>query len=174
SKRRSQGLSLDPIYHCLNRTILYQLSRPHKTVPQQVALLDSLRVLTVNRTLILGPGNHDQEFIGCLAHCLISLYVGSNLEGFGLEAEARMTTWHIMIPSDLEPDGNHSQDISEGRQLLLKAVNRVWTELIVNKKPTLEEIFKVTLPINERGLVDLSTARPLIEDAASKCWQNHI
>ncbi|XP_078070095.1 WD repeat and FYVE domain-containing protein 3 isoform X4 [Mustelus asterias] len=174
SKRRSQGLSLDPIYHCLNRTILYQLSRPHKTVPQQVALLDSLRILTVNRTLILGPGNHDQEFIGCLAHCLISLYVGSNLEGFGLEAEARMTTWHIMIPSDLEPDGTHSQDISEGRQLLLKAVNRVWTELIVNKKQALEEIFKVTLPTNERGLVDLSTARPFIEDAASKCWQNHM
>uniref|UniRef100_A0A8D0GDG6 WD repeat and FYVE domain-containing protein 3 n=1 Tax=Sphenodon punctatus TaxID=8508 RepID=A0A8D0GDG6_SPHPU len=59
SKRRSQGLSLDAVYHCLNRTILYQFSRPHKTVPQQVALLDSLRVLTVNRNLILGPGNHD-------------------------------------------------------------------------------------------------------------------
>ncbi|XP_072921340.1 WD repeat and FYVE domain-containing protein 3 isoform X1 [Hemitrygon akajei] len=174
SKRRSQGLSLDPIYHCLNRTILCQLSRPHKTVPQQVALLDSLRILTVNRTLILGPGNHDQEFIGCLAHCLLSLYTGSSLEGFGLEAEARMTTWHVMIPSDLEPDGTHSQDISEGRQLLLKAVNRVWTELIVSKKQALEEIFKVTLPTNERGLVDLSTARPLIEDAALKCWQNHM
>uniref|UniRef100_A0A4W3HF18 WD repeat and FYVE domain containing 3 n=1 Tax=Callorhinchus milii TaxID=7868 RepID=A0A4W3HF18_CALMI len=174
SKRRSQGLSLDPIYHCLNRTILYQLSRPHKTVPQQVALLDSLRVLTVNRNLILGPGNHDQEFIGCLAHCLISLHVGSNLDGFGLEAEARMTTWHIMIPSDLEPDGGHSQDISEGRQLLLKAVSRVWTELIVGKKQALEDIFKITLPTNERGLVDLNSARSLLEDATLKCWQNHL
>ncbi|XP_013921886.1 PREDICTED: WD repeat and FYVE domain-containing protein 3 [Thamnophis sirtalis] len=76
SKRRSQGLSLDAIYHCLNRTILYQFSRPHKTVPQQVALLDSLRMLTVNRSLILGPANHDQEFISCLAHCLINLYAG--------------------------------------------------------------------------------------------------
>lgn len=76
SKRRSQGLSLDSIYHCLNRTILYQLSRPHKTVPQQVTLLDSLRVLTVNRNLVLGPGNHDQEFVACLAHCLINLHTG--------------------------------------------------------------------------------------------------
>lgn len=114
SKRRSQGLSLDAVYHCLNRTILYQFSRAHKTVPQQVALLDSLRVLTVNRNLILGPGNHDQEFISCLAHCLINLHAGSSVEGFGLEAEARMTTWHIMIPSDIEPDGGYSQDISEG------------------------------------------------------------
>ncbi|XP_036056672.1 WD repeat and FYVE domain-containing protein 3 isoform X5 [Onychomys torridus] len=174
SKRRSQGLSLDAVYHCLNRTILYQFSRAHKTVPQQVALLDSLRVLTVNRNLILGPGNHDQEFISCLAHCLINLHVGSNVEGFGLEAEARMTTWHIMIPSDIEPDGGYSQDISEGRQLLIKAVNRVWTELIHSKKQVLEELFRVTLPVNDRGHVDIATARPLIEEAGLKCWQNHL
>ncbi|XP_040603457.1 WD repeat and FYVE domain-containing protein 3 isoform X1 [Mesocricetus auratus] len=174
SKRRSQGLSLDAVYHCLNRTILYQFSRAHKTVPQQVALLDSLRVLTVNRNLILGPGNHDQEFISCLAHCLINLHVGSNVEGFGLEAEARMTTWHIMIPSDIEPDGGYSQDISEGRQLLIKAVNRVWTELIHSKKQVLEELFRVSLPVNERGHVDIATARPLIEEAGLKCWQNHL
>lgn len=76
SKRRSQGLSLDTIYHCLNRTVLYQLCRPHKTVAQQVALLDALRVLTVNRNLVLGPGNHDQDFVACLAHCFICLYSG--------------------------------------------------------------------------------------------------
>ncbi|XP_076782462.1 LOW QUALITY PROTEIN: WD repeat and FYVE domain-containing protein 3 [Arvicanthis niloticus] len=174
SKRRSQGLSLDAVYHCLNRTILYQFSRAHKTVPQQVALLDSLRVLTVNRNLILGPGNHDQEFISCLAHCLINLHAGSSVEGFGLEAEARMTTWHIMIPSDIEPDGGYSQDISEGRQLLIKAVNRVWTELIHSKKQVLEELFKVSLPVNDRGHVDIAVARPLIEEAGLKCWQNHL
>ncbi|XP_073897949.1 WD repeat and FYVE domain-containing protein 3 isoform X4 [Castor canadensis] len=174
SKRRSQGLSLDAVYHCLNRTILYQFSRAHKTVPQQVALLDSLRVLTVNRNLILGPGNHDQEFISCLAHCLINLHVGSSVDGFGLEAEARMTTWHIMIPSDIEPDAGYGQDISEGRQLLIKAVNRVWTELIHSKKQVLEELFKVTLPMNDRGHVDIAMARPLIEEASLKCWQNHL
>ncbi|KAM7167770.1 WD repeat and FYVE domain-containing protein 3 isoform 1-T6 [Macrochelys suwanniensis] len=174
SKRRSQGLSLDAVYHCLNRTILYQFSRAHKTVPQQVALLDSLRVLTVNRNLILGPGNHDQEFICCLAHCLINLHMGSGVDGFGLEAEARMTTWHIMIPSDIEPDGVYNQDISEGRQLLLKAINRVWTELIHSKKQVLEEVFKVTLPVNDRGHVDIVVARPFIEEAGLKCWQNHL
>ncbi|XP_043915423.1 WD repeat and FYVE domain-containing protein 3 [Protopterus annectens] len=174
SKRRSQGLSLDSIYHCLNRTILYQFSRAHKTVPQQVALLDSLRVLTVNRNLILGPGNHDPEFISCLVHCLISLHIGSNVDGFGLEAEARMTTWHVMIPSDTETDAPHSQDVSEGRQLLLKAVNRVWTELVHSKKSALEEIFKVTLPTNDRGHVDLAAARPLLEEMALKSWQNHL
>uniref|UniRef100_A0A8C9FGG4 WD repeat and FYVE domain containing 3 n=1 Tax=Pavo cristatus TaxID=9049 RepID=A0A8C9FGG4_PAVCR len=148
SKRRSQGLSLDAIYHCLNRTILYQFSRAHKTVPQQVALLDSLRVLTVNRNLILGPGNHDQEFISCLAHCLINLHVGRTC-----------CLWSCT---------------SAGRQLLLKAINRVWTELIHSKKQVLEEVFKVTLPVNDRGQVDITVARPLIEEASLKCWQNHL
>ncbi|XP_041955873.1 WD repeat and FYVE domain-containing protein 3 isoform X3 [Alosa sapidissima] len=174
SKRRSQGLSLDSIYHCLNRTVLYQLSRPHKTVPQQVALLDSLRVLTVNRNLVLGPGNHDQEFVACLAHCFMNLHTGSSVEGFGLEAEARMTTWHVMVPSENEPDPVHSQDPSEGRQLLLKAVNRVWTELMHSKRPMLEEIFKVSLPTNDRGHVDIVTARPALEEPAAKSWQNHL
>uniref|UniRef100_A0A672NXI4 WD repeat and FYVE domain containing 3 n=1 Tax=Sinocyclocheilus grahami TaxID=75366 RepID=A0A672NXI4_SINGR len=174
SKRRSQGLSLDSIYHCLNRTILYQLSRPHKTVPQQVTLLDSLRVLTVNRNLVLGPGNHDQEFVACLAHCLINLHTGSSVEGFGLEAEARMTTWHVAVPSENESDNVQSQDVSEGRQLLLKAVNRVWTELMHSKRQMLEDIFKVSLPINDRGHVDIATARPALEEPAAKSWQNHL
>uniref|UniRef100_A0A8C9S430 WD repeat and FYVE domain containing 3 n=1 Tax=Scleropages formosus TaxID=113540 RepID=A0A8C9S430_SCLFO len=174
SKRRSQGFSLDSIYHCLNRTILYQLSRPHKTVPQQVALLDALRVLTVNRNLVLGPGNHDQEFIACLAHCFINLHSGSSVDGFGLEAEARMTTWHVMIPSESEPDAAHNQDVSEGRQLLLKAINRVWTELVHSKRQVMEEIFKVVLPANERGHVDITLARTLIEEPAAKYWLNHL
>ncbi|XP_035766605.1 WD repeat and FYVE domain-containing protein 3 [Neolamprologus brichardi] len=114
SKRRSQGLSLDTIYHCLNRTVLYQLCRPHKTVAQQVALLDALRVLTVNRNLVLGPGNHDQDFVACLAHCFICLHSGSSVDGFGLEAEARMTTWHVMMPTENESDTTHSHDVSEG------------------------------------------------------------
>ncbi|KAK7912734.1 hypothetical protein WMY93_012945 [Mugilogobius chulae] len=115
SKRRSQGLSLDSVYHCLNRTVLYQLSRPHKTVAQQVSLLDALRVLTVNRNLVLGPGNHDQEFVACLAHCFICLHTGSSVEGFGLEAEARMTTWHVNMSTESETDCSPSQDVSEGQ-----------------------------------------------------------
>ncbi|KAG7214328.1 hypothetical protein INR49_023145 [Caranx melampygus] len=173
SKRRSQGLSLDTIYHCLNRTVLYQLCRPHKTVAQQVALLDALRVLTVNRNLVLGPGNHDQDFVACLAHCFICLHSGS-VEGFGLEAEARMTTWHVMIPAENESDATHSHDVSEGRQLLLKAVNRVWTELMHSKRQMLEDIFKVSLPCNDRGHVDIATARPALEEPALKSWQNHL
>lgn len=40
------------------------------------------------------------------------------MEGFGLEAEARMTTWHVMMPTENEADATHSHDVSEGEKLL--------------------------------------------------------
>lgn len=61
-----------------------------------------------------------------------------------------------------------------GRQLLLKAVNRVWTELMHSKRQMLEDIFKVSLPVNDRGHVDIATARPALEEPAAKSWQNHL
>lgn len=64
------------------------------------------------------------------------------MDGFGLEAEARMTTWHIMIPSDIEPDGGYSQDISEGSYLnfspfSLHSFLRYNQKIRLQKPPTL-------------------------------------
>lgn len=39
------------------------------------------------------------------------------MEGFGLEAEARMTTWHVMMTAENETDSTHSHDVSEGETL---------------------------------------------------------
>ena len=69
----ASGLSLDVIYKCLNRAILYQLSRPMYHVSEQMNVLDALHQLTSNRSLVFGPGNYDQEFIGCLCYCLLQL-----------------------------------------------------------------------------------------------------
>ncbi len=73
AKMKASGVSLDTVYRCLNRTILYQLSRRMETVADQMAVLDALHKLTNNRSLVFGPGNYDQEFIGCLCHCLVHL-----------------------------------------------------------------------------------------------------
>ncbi len=69
---------------------------------------------------------------------------------------------------------NDDRPPSAGRQLLLKAVNRVWTELMHSKRQMLEDIFKVSLPCNDRGHVDIATARPALEEPALKSWQNHL
>lgn len=67
------GLTLDGMYKSLNRTVLYQLSRPVNSLADQTNILEALHKLTNNRSLILGPGNFDQEFIGCLCYCLLQL-----------------------------------------------------------------------------------------------------
>ena len=46
------------------------------------------------------------------------VFLRSSVEGFGLEAEARMTTWHVMMPTENESDSTHSHDVSEGETLL--------------------------------------------------------
>lgn len=54
------------------------------------------------------PRCHRVYFV-CLFVC-----VCSSVEGFGLEAEARMTTWHVMMSSENENESTHSHDVSEG------------------------------------------------------------
>lgn len=50
----------------------------------------------------------------------------------------------------------------------------MWTELMHSKRQMLEDIFKVSLPCNDRGNVDIATARPALEELALKSWQNHL
>ncbi|KAL5018829.1 hypothetical protein ScPMuIL_004551 [Solemya velum] len=190
AKRKASGISLDQIYKSLNRTILFQLSRPVNQVTGQAAVLDALHKLTSNRSLIFGPGNFDQEFLGCLCFCLLqliddpakrSVYHAENLS----ETKAQMTTWHIDLSVNHNLDlaqsvplnNTSSNPISvDGLHLVSTATKRVWEELYVCKKPVLEEIFKTQL--NNMDLQnstkistpDLNTVRPLIQESASKIW----
>ena len=69
----ASGVSLDLIYKSLNRTILYQLSRPLSNVASSTGVLDALHKLTNNRSLVFGPNNYDTEFLICLCYCLLQL-----------------------------------------------------------------------------------------------------
>nr|XP_054773448.1 WD repeat and FYVE domain-containing protein 3-like [Lytechinus pictus] len=190
AKKRSHGIQLDNIYHCLNRTVLYQLSRPLESLADQVSLLESLRHITENRTLLFGPVNYESEFVGCLCHCLFILTNASNSEGNALPSNLgevrRNTTWHVnpMIEGNKKgqrkiEDENQQGSVREGQLLVRKAGRRVWEDLIMAKKSVIEEIFKVTLPNSSAGTrntvtVDLKVARAAMGDAACKMWNNYL
>ena len=57
-------------------------------------VLDSLHQLTHNRNLVFGPGNYEQEFIGCLSHCLLQLS-----EDIESSQNKKRTTWHVETPT---------------------------------------------------------------------------
>lgn len=49
TKRRSGSVSLECLYHCLNRCILFLLSRPTDSIADQMSVLEALHKLTTNR-----------------------------------------------------------------------------------------------------------------------------
>ncbi|KAK7508020.1 hypothetical protein BaRGS_00000985, partial [Batillaria attramentaria] len=198
SKRKSSGLSLDSIYKCLNRTILFQLSRPIDSVAGQTGVLDALHTLTNNRSLVFGPSNYDHEFFGCLCFCLLHLTDDPDTGGNSLnERLPRMTTWHVesvelslggddsghtvhtIHPAMGEAEAVRTEPLNtalrEGLQLVSKAAHRVWDELYICKKPALEDIFKtqlnnITTSTKTINTPELGAVRPLIQETASRMW----
>ncbi|ESO89055.1 hypothetical protein LOTGIDRAFT_154132 [Lottia gigantea] len=153
---------------------------PIDSVSSQTGVLDSLHKLTNNRNLVFGPGNYDQEFVGCLTYCLLQLTEDPESSGANLsESKARTTTWHV------EPDSNDNVDntttsiepnsvLSEGMQLVANAARRVWDELYIFKKPALEELFRITFNNNTNNkpisTPDLNSVRLMIQESASRIW----
>jgi hypothetical protein len=56
AKRRTGNLSLECLYHCLNRCILFLLSRSTDTIADQMSVLEALHKLTNNRLIVFGAG----------------------------------------------------------------------------------------------------------------------
>lgn len=171
AKRRSSNLSLECLYHCLNRTILFLLSRSSDNIADQMSVLEALHKLTTNRIIVFGAGNHELDFIGCLTYCLLQLTADMRII---LESNMR-TTWHVNPSSDLESRDEHL-NTHQGRNLMAGAALRVWEELYVCKKPAIEEVFKVTLgsPNQNAKAPDLTIVREQVFDAATKLWLNYV
>ncbi|KAI8741991.1 WD repeat and FYVE domain-containing protein 3 isoform X1 [Biomphalaria glabrata] len=178
AKSKSTGISLDPIYKCLNRTILFQLSRPIDSVASQAGVLEALHVLTSNRNLVFGPGNQDSEFLGCLCYCLLQLTVDPESSGANLnEAKPRATTWHVAPEfascTDNQTDFRSNDQVvnpnlKQSMQLVSTAAKRVWDGLYMSKKHAIEELFKIQLTGP-----DINVVRLIIQEAASKIWVSY-
>ncbi|XP_047018830.1 WD repeat and FYVE domain-containing protein 3 isoform X2 [Helicoverpa zea] len=171
AKKKSSVISLEGLHHCLNRTILFLLSRSTDSIADQMSVLEALHKLTTNRLLIFGAGNHELEFIGCLTYCLLQL--SSNMK-IALDSHMR-TTWHVNPSGDLE-SRDDKLTTHQGRNLMAGAARRVWEELYVCKKPAIEEVFKITLllPLGNARAPDLTAVREQLNESAHKLWINYI
>ncbi|XP_034186854.1 WD repeat and FYVE domain containing 3 bchs isoform X3 [Osmia lignaria lignaria] len=169
AKRRPGVVSMEGLHHCLNRTILFLLSRPTDSIADQMAVLEALHKLTTHRLLIFGAGNHELEFIGCLTYCLLQLTADIKVM---LDTNTK-TTWHVNPQVEASDDRLTSH---QGHNLMAVAATRVWEELYVCKKPAIEEVFKITLPApigNERA-PELCVARDQVHEAATRLWLNYV
>lgn len=178
ARRRPSAISLDNLYHSLNRCILYLLSRPTESVPDQMMVMEALHKLTTNRLIIFGAGNHELEFTGCLTFCLMQLTANDRipLDVKDTKDADRTTTWHINPTNDSNDVGENSLNHHQGTNLIGNAALRVWEELYVCKKPAIEEVFKISLtpPINNTKAPDMTITREQILESAKKLWFIYI
>lgn len=86
AKRRASGINLESIYHCLNRTILYLLSRPTDSIAAQMSILEALHKLTTHRSAcvfdpfisgfsVLTQFTTINPFLALLSHITTPIYV---------------------------------------------------------------------------------------------------
>ncbi|XP_025205063.1 WD repeat and FYVE domain-containing protein 3 [Melanaphis sacchari] len=168
AKRRPCSVPMEGFYHCLNRTTLYLLSRNTDSVASQMPVLEALHKLATNRTLVFGAGNHELDFIGCLIYCLLQLTSDMKII---LDTNAK-TTWHINPNQTAEVE---EQTAKQGHNLMTVAAKRVWEELYISKKPAIEEVFKIPLPMSPNNKApDLCSVRELIYETAQKHWLTYI
>ncbi|KAF6208268.1 hypothetical protein GE061_016722 [Apolygus lucorum] len=169
AKKRQISTCVDTLYHCLNRTILFLLSRGTDSIADQMSVLEALHKLTNNRNMIFGAGNHELEFIGCLTYCLLQLISEMKIV---MDVNAK-TTWHVN-PSMEDTDELTSR---QGQNLIGVAARRVWDELYVCKKPAIEEVFKMTLGgsgTSNNKTPELSAIREQIIEVATKVWLIYV
>ncbi|XP_047001362.1 WD repeat and FYVE domain-containing protein 3 [Schistocerca americana] len=167
AKRRPSTVSLEGLYHCLNRTILFLLSRSTENIADQMAVLEALHKLTTHRGLIFGAGNHELDFVGCLTYCLLQLTSDMKIM---LDTNIK-TTWHVNPQTDETEDRLTSH---QGHNLMAVAARRVWEELYVCKKPAIEEVFKITLNSPNNKAPDLTTVREQVYESATRLWLNYV
>ncbi|KAH0568814.1 WD repeat and FYVE domain-containing protein 3 [Cotesia glomerata] len=169
AKRRPGAVSMEGLHHCLNRTILFLLSRSTDSITDQMAVLEALHKLTTHRLLVFGAGNHELEFISCLTYCLLQLTADIKIM---LDTNMK-TTWHVNPQVESSDDRLTSH---QGHNLMAVAATRVWEELYVCKKPAIEEVFKISLPapVNNERAPDLSSVRDLVHEQATRLWLNYV
>lgn len=165
AKRRPGSFQLEGLYHCLNRTILYLLSRGTDSIADQMPVLETLHKLTNHRGLVFGAGNHELDFIGCLTYCLLQLTSDMRIM---LDSNVK-TTWHVNPVEETEELNSR-----EGQNLMAIAAKRVWDELYICKKPAIEEVFKITLSSPNNKAPDLTSVREQLYDSANRLWLNYV
>ncbi|KAM7016761.1 WD repeat- and FYVE domain-containing protein 4 [Passerculus sandwichensis] len=166
---------LSALYSCLNRAILYCLSRPQQSLPEQFNVLNTLIVLQEQWDIIFATYNSNSNFVICLMYCLCQLNSGRCSEGFGMDAKPKLASHHqiFLAPSEEEKGSLPTPD--DVRQEILRTVEIIWKQLISQRRQALEDIYKMDLSVKgndkERDM-KITEITPLWEEIMTKAWQH--
>ena len=152
---------LNAFYHCLNRTVLFLLSRPYDVPDGQVNMIRFLETVLTYENCIFHSNNIELEFYGCLIHCLLHLITNKKILLITFQSSA---TWHISNDDNINIENDN--DNIEIHQLAIQ----IWQQICLKKKLLIDEIFKVSLLIKN----DDFQVSDQVSDIALKCWHNFL
>jgi hypothetical protein len=191
-KKRFQTVSLEQLINSMNRTLLYQLSRPCHSLTEQLEILDVLHKMTKMKQLIFASSNYQAEFFACVTHCLLQITQKNEGENERIDANASMigsgvqskTQWYTQalfsdtftasVDDQAAVNNNpHHQHNMNAKYLLVSAAQRVWLDLYLNKKSQLEECLKVSLDSIGKNPT-LGELRIVLTEPCGKCWTQFV
>ncbi|CAM4704632.1 unnamed protein product [Lepidochelys kempii] len=171
---------ISTLYSSLNRAILYCLSRPQQSLPEQLSLRNTLHTLQEQWDIIFATYNSNISFTICLMHCLCQLSSGSYPEGFGVDAKPTLASYRqiFLAPSEEEKErGDSHAAAGDVQQEILKTVEVIWKQLISQRRQALEDTYKIDLsvkPGDREKEVKIAEITPLWEETMTKAWQHFI
>ena len=161
TKQIGDTISLEGIYRCLNRTVLFLLSKQDSVKMRPIFITEVLKQLLSHRSVLFGRENTEIEFFGCLTFCLLNLAEGTNVP---LVMGCK--------PTYLEQKESREFTYQDQNNLKITA-NKVWEELYFNKKSAIEEVSKVSFPYSNRS-PSLESVRDLLRESAGKLWFQYL
>lgn len=129
-------LSLNELFICLNRVILYQLSVIPESEVEQKDLVDILCLLSSHAHVIFDEMNTDLVFLQCLLYQLLSLVFFETQVGSDVREpySPSIATESLYIPI-------------MASSLLKSGANRLWSKMLELKRDALEQILGIPLPV---------------------------
>ncbi|KAM6184858.1 WD repeat- and FYVE domain-containing protein 4 [Rhynchocyon petersi] len=169
---------LSVLYSCLNKVILYCLSKPQQSLSECLSLLSILGFLQDHWDVVFATYNSNVGFLLCLMHCLLLLSSRSYTEGFGLEPRPRMTPYQVFLSPNEEVRGKRGEDfpsLSDVQNNIQRTVRTLWQQLVAQRRQVLEDAFKIDLSVKPgESEVKIEEVTPLWEENMLKAWQHYL
>ena len=147
---------LNELQRALNRVILYQVSSIPQTEPEQKELVDTLCQISSHSYIIFDETNMDLQFLRCLLYRLLKL-VFTDQQSFGDGTASLSSDLHGIESSASTEEGQgslkqaalglHGYKPIMSHSLLRSAANRLWSKILEHKRPTMETLLNISLPV---------------------------
>ncbi|XP_069720218.1 WD repeat- and FYVE domain-containing protein 4 isoform X2 [Phaenicophaeus curvirostris] len=168
---------LNALYSCLNRAILYCLSRPRQSLSEQLNVLNTLNVLQEQWDIIFATYNSNYNFIICLMYCLCQLNLGSYPEGFGVDAKPKLASYHQIFSAPSEEEKGNLPTLDDVHQEIRRTIEIIWKQIILQRRQALEDTYKMDLSVkgnDKEREMKIMEITPLWEEIMTKAWQHLI